>query len=526
MEWTPTALVRKLAPAIDWRSNGERAQAIAQEPASWRAVAEASGAVFVQWDLRRGRMVDISENVVNLLGYTRGEFLRDGTLFQRVTPEEAALSINEMIASWSRSKPARVRFEETFVDRRGRPVVLEMTGALEYGSNRELVGARLMAVDVTDIVNARGTAQAGLERYRSVFEACPMAMWVLDPDTFTIVHANEQACQLYGVPRDRLEGSSLMARVVPGERAALEERVRAATVGGRFDVIPRSLRLRGDQTIVPVSLVAGNVVMDGKVRRLVLARDISEEDRLRGWTARYRDAFQKAPAALFVLDRHSLVVLEANDRAVRMYGLPLEQLEGAQWSEATGDGAGAIEARTLAEKLPEVGQFVRRTHHRRSDGVRFPVEVAMIPIEGESDGRWLAVVTDRSDQQVAELSTAAMRMAADAADLAVLFLDAAGRVLYASAAVGWLCGRAPADILGRTSIDLLAAGDELAWVAGLRRVLEGGKWTGSLRIGQTSGASRAVHVRMAGIFGTGDERPAFILATLEPSRRDGESRTC
>jgi PAS domain-containing protein len=198
----------------------------------------------------------------------------------------------------------------------------------------------------------------------------------------------------------------------------------------------------------------------------------------------------------------------------------MAQVEGATWEEVTGDTAGAAEARALGAAFPTPGHFSRRTHHRRAGGPRFPVEVTMAPIEGESEGRWLVVVVDRSEDQVSELSTAAMRLAADAANLPVLFLTDSGRILYASAAVSWVCGRPPESLVAKTSIEIVAPGDEVHWVGGLRRAAAGASWKGEVRVSQDGGGTRRVGVHMSPVFSTGDDRPSFVVALLEPRTAD------
>jgi len=493
------------------------------DPLVWKTVAEESGIIFFEWDFVGGRLVDISENVAGVLGYTRSEFLSDPGLASRVAREDFREDFNEQVFGWLRSKPRRVRLEGCFVDRKGRNVWLEITGAMEYGPDGSMRGAHMLGIDITPLVEARRLAEEGRAHYRQFFEGAPLAVWLLDPETCTVLEANERACQLYGIPRERLVGTSVLERLAPDERAAMRERIADTTVGDAIDIMPRSMRVRGDGTLFPVAAFAGNLRLGGKVRRIVIQRDVSDEETLREWLKQYKEAFERAPVGLLLFRPGTLTVLEANDRACMMYGIPREAMEGAPADEVTGDRSFArAEAAVVDGPAGASECVVQRAVHRRADGTTFPAEVATVTLGGGAEPLRLALVRDASEEELSQGTATALRHAVDEAQVALLFMTGRGQILFGTESAAWLLGVEQEDLTGRHVASLCAKGFGAALELGLEDAAAGRRWRGLVRFHEAGRLAGPVRVSVVAAPTFAPRAPVFIVAIITPP--DGDLR--
>jgi two-component system, cell cycle sensor histidine kinase and response regulator CckA len=117
------------------------------------------------------------------------------------------------------------------------------------------------------------------ERYRLLFEASPLPMWVYDADTLRFLAVNEAAVRHYGYTRAEFRGMTIKdirpAEDVEPLLADLRER------GGPGSPMPGVWRHQTkDGTVIDVEITAGRVVMEGRKAALVLAHDVTERRRL------------------------------------------------------------------------------------------------------------------------------------------------------------------------------------------------------------------------------------------------------
>lgn len=504
---------------------GPPAFSVAEDPLVWKAVAEESGVVFFEWDFVSGRLVDISENVEGLLGYTRDEFIEDAGLVARVAREDFRDDFNERVFSWVQTRPHRVRMEGCFIDRKGREKWLEITGVVEYTAEGRIRGAHMLGIDITASVEARRHAEEGQEKYRLFFEGSPLAIWLLDPETLTILEANDRACDLYRIDRKRLVGTSVLDHIAPEEREAVRARITGSMVEQGIEILPRGLRVRGDGTLFPVAAFAGNVSVDGKVRRLVIQRDISEEEMLREWLLQYKETFTRAPVGLLLFKPTTLTVIEANERACQMYGVPKEAMEGAPADEVTGDGSLArVEAAVVGGSGQAPECVVQRAIHRRADGTTFPVEVATVTLNLAAGPMRLALVRDLSEDEFAHGTASALRQAVDEAQVALLFMTARGQILFGTEAAAWLLGVEDDALKGREMVSLCASGFGATLELAMADAVAGRPWRGLVRFNEPSRLAGPVRVSVAAAPTFSPREPDFLVAVISPPDGDLTAR--
>ena len=117
------------------------------------------------------------------------------------------------------------------------------------------------------------------ERYRMLFEASPMPMWVYDNDTLAFVRVNDAAVRKYGYSREEFLRMRITDIRPPEDVPALLADVKAR--GGPGSTAPKIWRhLRKDGSLIEVEITAGRITFEGRRAALVLANDVSERMRL------------------------------------------------------------------------------------------------------------------------------------------------------------------------------------------------------------------------------------------------------
>ena len=247
--------------------------------------------------------------------------------------------------------------------------------ALSHAQRDESGRAIRIAGALTDITDRH--AILGLKRYaEDIIASLPTGLMVLD-HTLAVVSVNAAFCAVLALEADCMLGASPagmdFGRVLP--QPGLREQAAAllANGGARHGIgvsLPgRRLRLA----------MAGIQLAEGERRLLVMAEDVTEEQRLReearAHAARHRDQaslLDKARDAIMVRGIDGKVQFW-NKGAERLYGWHSEEVQGRCMDDAVyREGAAAIAAAVRATL--ENGEWRGEVAQRRKDGAHLTVE--------------------------------------------------------------------------------------------------------------------------------------------------------
>jgi two-component system, cell cycle sensor histidine kinase and response regulator CckA len=117
------------------------------------------------------------------------------------------------------------------------------------------------------------------ERYRMLFEASPLPMWVYEADTLRFLAVNDAAVRKYGWTRDEFLEMTIKDIRPPEELPSLLLNVQAGDGFGspRPDTWRHQTK---DGQLLDVEITAGRIEFDGRRAALVLAHDVSEKMQL------------------------------------------------------------------------------------------------------------------------------------------------------------------------------------------------------------------------------------------------------
>lgn len=204
-------------------------------------------------------------------------------------------------------------------------------------------------------------------------------------------------------------------------------------------------------------------VLDGEelVGMVVTTRDITAQRRSEVGLAesekRYRSVYEAARDAIIMLDRNDGFILDCNAAARRLYGYSTEEMLGLTIADLSDEPERSLNAiRSGVERIP-------MTHHRRKNGVVFPVELSMSHFMHDGREVSTAFVQDISHRKAVEeaLREGARLYRAVVEDQTELICRYApdGKLTFVNGAYAKFFGVDEDDVIGSRFFPRLAEGE-------------------------------------------------------------------
>jgi PAS domain S-box-containing protein len=122
--------------------------------------------------------------------------------------------------------------------------------------------------DITDQKRIGAALRENEEKYRSLFETAPDAVFIIDRQNGRIIDANHAACELYGYDADEL-------RRLPASGISAEPDDSLRTIEDGVRLVPLRLHRKKDGTVFPVELTGNVLKQSGRDIQVVFVRDIT-----------------------------------------------------------------------------------------------------------------------------------------------------------------------------------------------------------------------------------------------------------
>jgi len=161
-------------------------------------------------------------------------------------------------------------------------------------------GLFILSIDITERKRAEEALLESLSRFRTLFEASPEAIMIVDPQgNWPILDCNTAACIMNGYTRQELIGQSIdILNLTPGDEAERREYLEEIQSSGVLRM--EDFHRRKDGSIFPIELSTSMITINGRQLVLGIDRDITErkqaEEALRESEALYRLAIETAGA--------------------------------------------------------------------------------------------------------------------------------------------------------------------------------------------------------------------------------------
>ena len=194
---------------------------------------------------------------------------------------------------------------------------------------------QLLAAEARDFAHGLGHADAG--QLRVILDHIKDVVVTVTGDGAICIF-NPTGEKLFGYSQAELVGASI-ERLLPelAVQGSLPRGLQAITAdsaaGARRRAEPRLMQARRkDGSVFPVEIVASHVQVDRRDLFVICLRDMSERlnanQALRDSEARYRTLVESAPEVIVVIDPQTGRCTDANENALRFFGIRREQVDG------------------------------------------------------------------------------------------------------------------------------------------------------------------------------------------------------
>jgi diguanylate cyclase (GGDEF)-like protein/PAS domain S-box-containing protein len=338
------------------------------------------------------------------------------------------------------------------------PLLLIVAITAGSGALIHLFGVRESAARVKIRV-ARAVRRSD-ERFRELFDAHPVPMWIYDRETLRFLAVNAAALEQYGYAESELLSMTIRDIRPPDEIARLESHLaRSHSAPRRGRVMAGVWRhQRRDGTQVNADISNHALTYMGRPAMFVLADDVTDQIKAEAEAQRSNQMLETVidniPQRIFWKDRESRY-LGCNLAFARDTGLAYtEQVLGKTdfdlpWCDMA-DMLRAVDREVVATGVPKMNFELDIT----IDGVHRAGVASKIPLT-DSDGKVIGVLgsyTDITERKRSDLALRLQSRALDASVNAILITGpaAGGHLIeYANPAFKRITGYEPAEVIGQ-----------------------------------------------------------------------------
>ncbi|MFP4053583.1 MAG: PAS domain S-box protein [Phycisphaerae bacterium] len=228
---------------------------------------------------RNWTMEFVSQGARKLTGYSPEDLLdnRSTPYADLIHPDDRDRVWKRTLRATSRNRPFLLEYRIT--DAEGREKWVWERGCAVYTDEGQIEALEGFVEDITDRHEALEAVRENEQRFRSLVEGAPDAIFVQVEGEFAYVNA--AAVRLFGAEKpENLLGAPILERIDPGYRQTVSERIRLLHEQKQEGEPLAGVALGPDGTQVPVEISAVPVVYDGQPGTIVFARDISRRKEL------------------------------------------------------------------------------------------------------------------------------------------------------------------------------------------------------------------------------------------------------
>jgi PAS domain S-box-containing protein len=340
----------------------------------------------------------------------------------------------------------------TLVHRNGSLVEIEISASsIEVnGKWASFISAR----DITDRKHMQEELEKSEHKYRTLVENAHDGIIITQDGVFRF--ANSSFCRIVEYTSEELQEKSFLDLVAPEDRERLLEYHKQRMEGSRHQMIYEARGVTKSGRIIHFELNTSYLEYNGRPATFIIMRDQSErkklEENLRTSEQKYRKLFEAESDAIFLIEKMTGRILDANKAASRIYGYSHEEFLTLQNTDVS------AEPELTQDATVEDAIYIPVRYHRKKDGSVFPVEITAGITELENRPVHIVTVRDITRRLVME---EALRKSEEQNRKLVqslqegLFVIQDEKFVFVNQAIVTILGYSVDEMIGRSFFDVI-----------------------------------------------------------------------
>ena len=302
-------LIKRHSSALSEYAAGllESRQALVENEAKFRQLAENINAVLILFDLADNRVVYVNKAYENMWGRSRESLYQDPQSYlEAVHPADRARAAR-CTAARLESEDADTAFR--IIDQAGQERWME-SRAVPVSAEQDRVYRRVLLIeDVTERQLHREELLRRDKQYYDLFENNHSVILITDPASGVVVDANPAACSFYGYAREELQGRLITDINLMPRQELLEVMSRISQEGQRRFQFRHRLA-NGEERDVEV--ISGPLNMAGQALLYSMVHDITErkktEEAVQASQRYFQTLIERSSDGIAILDEKGRLV--------------------------------------------------------------------------------------------------------------------------------------------------------------------------------------------------------------------------
>lgn len=316
----------------------------------------------------------------------------------------------------------------TMIRKDGSYIDIEMSAnAIEWeGAWASFISAR----DITERNKMQEALEKSEQKYRNLIENAQDGIIITQDGEFKLV--NKVFCETVEYTQEELMGMSFLQLVDPSDRERLKEYHVLRMGGSRHHMIYEARGISKTGRPIDFEINTTYIDFNDKPATFIILRDQTErkkmEETVRNSEKKYRKLFEAESDAIFLIEKESGKILDANPAATKIYGYSHEEFLKLRNTDMS------AEPELTKDATRHDSIFVPVRYHKRKDGTVFAVEITAGMTELDEAKVHIVTVRDITErikiQQALERSERRFRELTDFLPQPIFELNTEGNLTY------------------------------------------------------------------------------------------------